>query len=137
LALALLSAACTAAPPAPTPIPPPAPVPAPRAPAPAEERAIGSRRANASLLNVRSAPSLQGEVVGHARRGERVTILGESGEWLRVRTGGGGGGWGGAAERWVGAGRSTWRAREPRAAPVLPIPITASSPRRGRRSMKT
>ncbi|HKS24308.1 MAG TPA: SH3 domain-containing protein, partial [Thermoanaerobaculia bacterium] len=61
--------------------------------APAEERALGSGRVNASLLNVRSEPSLQGEVVGHARRGERVTILGESGEWLRVRTGGGEVGW--------------------------------------------
>ena len=93
LALALLFAACTAAPPAPTPIPPPAPVPSPRAPAPAEERAVGSGRVNASLLNVRSEPSMQGEIVGHARRGERVTILGESGEWLRVRTGGGEVGW--------------------------------------------
>jgi uncharacterized protein YgiM (DUF1202 family) len=36
---------------------------------------------------------MQGEVIGHARRGERVTILGESGEWLRVRTGGGETGW--------------------------------------------
>ncbi|HEV2720118.1 MAG TPA: SH3 domain-containing protein [Thermoanaerobaculia bacterium] len=48
---------------------------------------------NASVLNVRSEPSMQGEVIGHARRGEGVTILGESGEWLRVRTGGGEVGW--------------------------------------------
>ncbi|HEY6139559.1 MAG TPA: SH3 domain-containing protein, partial [Thermoanaerobaculia bacterium] len=65
----------------------------PSQPAPAEERGIVSGRVNASLLNVRSEPSLEGEVVGHARRGERVTILGESGEWLRVRTGGGEVGW--------------------------------------------
>jgi TonB family protein len=36
---------------------------------------------------------MEGEVIGHARRGERVTILAESGEWLRVRTGGGEVGW--------------------------------------------
>ena len=93
LALALLIAACAAPPPAPTPIPPPAPAPSSQAPAPAEERAIGSGRVNASLLNVRREPSLDGEIVGHARRGERVTILGESGEWLRVRTGSGEVGW--------------------------------------------
>jgi uncharacterized protein YgiM (DUF1202 family) len=93
VAVVLLLAACAAPPPAPTPIPSPAPAPASQAPAPAEEHAIGSGRVNASLLNVRREPSLQGEVVGHARRGERVTILGESGEWLRVRTGGGEVGW--------------------------------------------
>lgn len=92
LALALL-AACTAAPPTPTPIPPPAPAPAaPSSPAPPESP-IGSGRVNASVLNVRDSPSLQGEVIGHARRGERVTILVESGEWLRVRTGSGEAGW--------------------------------------------
>ena len=91
-AIVLLLAACTAAPPpAPTPAPPPpAPVTAPR---PAAETPIGSGRVNASTLNVRSEPSLQGDVIGHARRGERVTILGESGEWIRVRTGGGEVGW--------------------------------------------
>ncbi len=91
-ALVLLFAACTAAPPpAPTPAPPPpAPVAAPQS---AAETPIGSGRVNASTLNVRSEPSLQGDVIGHARRGERVTILGESGEWIRVRTGGGEVGW--------------------------------------------
>ena len=91
-AIVLLLAACTAAPPpAPTPAPPaPAPVAAPR---PAAETPIGSGRVNASTLNVRSEPSMQGDVIGHARRGERVTILGESGEWIRVRTGGGEVGW--------------------------------------------
>jgi uncharacterized protein YgiM (DUF1202 family) len=73
----------------------PAPAPEashPPAPPPAET-AIGTGRVNASLLNVRSAPSMEGEVIGHARRGERVTILAESGEWLRVRTGAGEVGW--------------------------------------------
>jgi uncharacterized protein YgiM (DUF1202 family) len=92
-ALALLLAACAAPPPAPAPTPPPpasAPQPQPSAPA---ETPIGSGRVNASVLNVRSAPSLDGEIVSHARRGERVTILAESGEWLRVRTGSGEVGW--------------------------------------------
>lgn len=93
LALALLTAAC-AAPPAPTPAPEPPPAPSqPQPSAPAAETPIGSGRVNASLLNVRSEPSMEGEVIGHARRGERVTILAESGEWLRVRTGGGETGW--------------------------------------------
>jgi TonB family protein len=87
----LLLAACSTAPPAPAPVPVPAPVP--EAPQPKSETAIGSGHVNASLLNVRSEPSMQGDVVGHARRGERVTILGESGTWLRVRTGGGEVGW--------------------------------------------
>ena len=91
-ALILLFAACAAPqPPAPTPAPPPpAPVASPR---PASETPIGSGRVNASTLNVRSSPSLDGEVIGHARRGERLTILGESGEWIRVRTGSGEVGW--------------------------------------------
>jgi len=90
-ALVLLVAACAAPPPAPAP-PPPAPAAQPQ-PAPASETAIGGGRVNASVLNVRSEPSMQGEVIGHARRGERVTILAESGEWIRVRTGGGEVGW--------------------------------------------
>jgi hypothetical protein len=92
-ALVLLLAACSTQPPAPAPAPPP---PAPSAqpqPAPAAETPIGGGRVNASVLNVRSEPSMQGEVIGHARRGERVTILAESGEWIRVRTGGGETGW--------------------------------------------
>ena len=92
-ALALLLAACSV-PPTPAPVPAPAPAPESAQPAaPAAETPIGSGRVNASLLNVRSEPSMQGEVIGHARRGERVTILGESGEWLRVRTGSGETGW--------------------------------------------
>lgn len=92
VALVLLFAACAAPPPpAPTPVPQP---PAPAAqPQPSAETATGSGRVNASVLNVRADPSLNGEIVGHARRGERVTILGESGEWLRVRTGSGEIGW--------------------------------------------
>jgi len=93
VAFLLLAVACAARPPAPAPIPPPAAAPAPARETPASETPIGGGRVNASVLNVRSEPSMEGEVIGHARRGERVTILGESGEWLRVRTGGGETGW--------------------------------------------
>ena len=92
VAFVLLAAACAAPPPVPTPIRPPASAPVAMS-SPAPESPIGTGRVNASVLNVRRAPSLEGEIVGHARRGERVTILGESGEWLRVRTGGGEVGW--------------------------------------------
>src|SRR4051794_25728690 len=91
VAIVLLLAACSAPPPAPVPVP--VPVPAPETPQSTAETPIGTGRVNASVLNVRGEASPQGEVVGHARRGERVTILGESGEWLRVRTGGGEVGW--------------------------------------------
>jgi len=92
VAMVLLLVACSAAPPTPAPVP--APAPAPEKPQPTStETPIGTGRVNASVLNVRSEPSLQGDVVGHARRGERVTILGDSGAWLRVRTGGGEVGW--------------------------------------------
>jgi uncharacterized protein YgiM (DUF1202 family) len=91
-ATALLFAFCAAPPPAPAPVPPPAPVAQPHA-VPAAETPIGSGHVNASVLNVRREPSMEGEVIGHARRGERVAIVGESGPWLRVRTGGGEVGW--------------------------------------------
>lgn len=84
----LLLAACAAP-------PPPAPAPAPPAPASApaqgEEREIGSVRVNASTLNVRA--SANGEVIGQARRGERLAVLEDAGDWLRVRRADGTSGW--------------------------------------------
>lgn len=82
----LLFAAC-AGPPPPTPAPPPPPSQG----LPAEERAIGSVRVNASTLNVRAAAN--GEVVGQARRGERLAVLQDDGDWLRVRRADGSTGW--------------------------------------------
>lgn len=91
--VALYAAFCAAPPPARPPVSTPEPQPAAEArPQPAES-AAGSGRVNASLLNVRSEPSMSGEVIGHARRGERVAILAQSGDWLRVRLGGGEVGW--------------------------------------------
>lgn len=77
--------------------PAPAPAPAPAAPAPApaapEERGIGTVRVNVSTLNVRRDASGSAEVVGHVRRGERLTLVAESGDWLRVRLNDGTTGW--------------------------------------------
>jgi Bacterial SH3 domain len=77
------------------PVPAPAPEPGPAAPAPAgpEERAIGTVRVNVSTLNVRRGASVSAEVVGHVRRGERLTLVADAGEWLRVRLNDGTTGW--------------------------------------------
>lgn len=89
--IALFIAACASAPPAP---PSPEPQPAPATPAaPAEEAAIGSVRVNASMLNVRSEPSMNGEIVTHARKGEKLAVLADSGDWVRVRLADGTKGW--------------------------------------------
>lgn len=89
---ALLAAFCSSPPPAQPRVAVPEPAPAAQ-PRPLPESVTGTGRVNASLLNVRSEPSMSGEVIGHARRGERVAILEQSGDWLRVRLGGGETGW--------------------------------------------
>ena len=80
LGMALL-AACAARPPAA--VPPPAPAPA--AAAEPQEHAIGTAHVGASTLNVRTAASTAADIVSHARRGEKLVLLEDSGEWLRVR----------------------------------------------------
>jgi uncharacterized protein YgiM (DUF1202 family) len=42
-------------------------------------------RVNVSTLNVRSEASASAEIIGRVRRGERLTLISESGDWLRVR----------------------------------------------------
>jgi len=80
-----------------TPAPEPAPAPRPAAPAPApaqtEERATGTVRVNVSTLNIRGDASTSSEIIGHARRGERLTVVGDSGDWLRVKLNDGSTGW--------------------------------------------
>lgn len=88
--LALFAAACAAPPPPP---PASAPPPTPTAAAPAEERAVGTVRVNASTLNVRAAASASADVVSHARRGEKLAVLEDAGDWLRVRQSDGTMGW--------------------------------------------
>jgi len=91
----LLLAACGGNAPAPVPAPEPrpaAPVPAP-APPTTEEHATGTVQVNVSTLNIRADASTSAEIVGHARRGERLTVVGDAGSWLRVKLNDGSTGW--------------------------------------------
>jgi uncharacterized protein YgiM (DUF1202 family) len=48
---------------------------------------------NVSTLNIRADASTSSEIVGHARRGERLNVVGDAGGWLRVRLNDGTTGW--------------------------------------------
>src|SRR5205085_8051912 len=85
----LLFAACASAPPPPA--PPPAAVPPP--PPPAAVSVIGAARVVANTLNVRSAPSLDGEILTQVKKGERLAILQHGDDWTRIRLGDGTIGW--------------------------------------------
>lgn len=80
VAIATLASCRATAPPAPEPAPTPVPTPTP---APAVEPATVT--VTARSLNVRSSPGTDAAVVGRARRGDRLEVIGESGEWLEVR----------------------------------------------------
>jgi uncharacterized protein YgiM (DUF1202 family) len=79
------------------PAPEAAPVPRSAAPAPAppakEEQATGTVLVNVSTLNIRADASTSADIVGHARRGERLAVVGDSGSWLRVKLNDGTTGW--------------------------------------------
>jgi len=93
-AACLILAACGGNAPAPAPAPePPRPAAPAPAPASAEEHATGTVLVNVSTLNIRGDASTSSEVVGHARRGERLTVVGDSGSWLRVKLNDGTTGW--------------------------------------------
>lgn len=53
----------------------------------------GTVRVNVSTLNVRSDPSVTAAIAGHVRRGERLALIAESGDWLNVRLHDGTTGW--------------------------------------------
>ena len=57
------------------------------------EKAIGSVKVGAATLNVRAESSASAAIVAHARRGERLAVLADTGDWLRVRLGDGTVGW--------------------------------------------
>lgn len=59
----------------------------------APETPIGMARVTATSLNVRSGPSTSDAIVSSVRRNQRVTLLGRSGEWARVRVASGEPGW--------------------------------------------
>jgi uncharacterized protein YgiM (DUF1202 family) len=99
VALVALAACRSAAPPAaPEPEPPPVIVETTPAPAPAPPPAPVVK-VTGSSLNVRREPSTRAAVVGKAKRGERLEVLDDGGDWLRVRQVGGVEGW--VAARYV------------------------------------
>jgi TonB family protein len=77
-AFALIVAACAAP-------PPPAPAPAPPEAAPSELKPIGTVRVTATMLNVRSEASSSSDIVAQVKKGERLALLAEAGDWDRVR----------------------------------------------------
>lgn len=83
--LATLILVCTcAAPPAPTSAPEtPAPPPA----APVEDKVIGEVRVTASALNVRKEPSTDADVVRQVKKGDKLALLAENDDWVKVRAG--------------------------------------------------
>lgn len=89
IALALLLIRCGGSTPAPEAAPPAETGTA----TPAPEKVIGSVRVSAATLNVRAEASAVSAILGHTRRGERLAVLSDSGEWLRVRLGDGTVGW--------------------------------------------
>jgi hypothetical protein len=89
----ILLASCAGNAPPPEPATTPRPVAPVPAPATAEESAIGTVRVNVSTLNVRGDASTSAEIVGHVRRGERLTLIADSGDWLRVKLNDGTSGW--------------------------------------------
>ena len=88
----LLLAACAGNAPAPAPAPSPQPAAPATLPAP-EDRAGGTVRVNVSTLNVRGGASTSSEIIGHVRRGERLTLIADGGDWLRVQLNDGTTGW--------------------------------------------
>jgi len=87
--LAIVTAGCASTPPAPAPEPP-APPPVAQ---PAVENAIGAARVVANTLNVRSGPSLEGEILRQVKKGDRLSVLQNGDDWLRIRLDDGTVGW--------------------------------------------
>ena len=54
---------------------------------------IGTVRVTAATLNVRRDASPSSDVVAQVRKGERLALLSDSDEWMRVRLGNGDTGW--------------------------------------------
>jgi uncharacterized protein YgiM (DUF1202 family) len=81
-----------AAPPPPVPAPVEAP-PAALPEAPGEPAAGGTVRVTSATVNVRRDPSTAGEVVAQVKKGERLALLANRGEWSNVRLADGTTGW--------------------------------------------
>ena len=78
---------------APAPHPAPSSEPTASASAASAERIIGSVKVSAATLNVRAEANGEAQIIAHTRRGERLSVLADSGDWLRVRLGDGTTGW--------------------------------------------
>ncbi|WP_316571893.1 SH3 domain-containing protein [Neobacillus sp. YIM B06451] len=66
---------------------------------PLKEAAAGQTAAAAvDSLNIRSGPGLSYKVVATAKKGDRFTVLGESGDWVQLQLPSGGTGW---AANWL------------------------------------
>ncbi|HUK13725.1 MAG TPA: SH3 domain-containing protein [Thermoanaerobaculaceae bacterium] len=84
-ALLVAASACqTAAPP-----PAPAPVPVEVQPAPEEKPAPPQVfvRVTGSRLNVREGPGVDTAAIAKAKKGERLAVVGQDGDWYQVRVG--------------------------------------------------
>lgn len=79
----LLTQACATAPP-PAPEPEPVPVEVVRAPEPPPAPPVHVR-VTGSSLNVRAGAGTSFKAIGRAKKGERLLVLGEDGEWFQVR----------------------------------------------------
>ena len=80
-AVVLVLAACASpAPPPAQPVPEPQPVAVPR-----EEASIGTVRVTASVLNVRKEGALASEVIAQTKKGDRLALLADDDQWMRVR----------------------------------------------------
>jgi uncharacterized protein YgiM (DUF1202 family) len=90
VAASAMLAACASTPPAPA--PEAAPTPAPVA-QPVAETPIGGASVRTATLNVRSAPSLDGEILAQVKKGEHLAILQNGDDWIRIRLNDGTVGW--------------------------------------------
>lgn len=91
-AIVLLLACTSATPPPPEPVAPPvvAPVEAVREAPPPPPVIL---KVTGSVLNVREGPSTTTTTVGKVKRGETLVLVGQEGDWYRVRLGSGELGW--------------------------------------------
>src|SRR5205085_2244445 len=87
----LVWAACASTPPVSAP-PPPEPATA-AVSKPVEEPVIGAARVVTNTLNVRGAPSLEGEILTQIKRNDRLAILQSGDDWIRIRLADGTVGW--------------------------------------------
>jgi hypothetical protein len=134
---AILFAACASTPPNST--PPPALAP-PVVSKPVEEAVIGAARVVTNTLNVRSAPSLDGEILTQIKKNDRLAILQSGDDWIRIRLADGTIGWVSRALIAID-GQSVARAAKPRKSgcPIdsdfhfarTPTPVFSDSSRHG------